>query len=60
MSLIPQTCIYLERLRENEDLLEEKRLISLLKLSGSGALSGKILLERIVEKNKIYAYFRTG
>ncbi len=30
------------------------------KIFGSGALSGKMLLVRIVEKNKIYAYFRAG
>ena len=30
------------------------------KLFGSGALSGKILLVRIVENNKIDAYFRAG
>ena len=29
-------------------------------LLGSGALSGKILLVRIIENNKIDAYFRTG
>ena len=27
---------------------------------GSGALSGKMLLARIVEINEIYAYFRPG
>ena len=27
---------------------------------GSGALSGKILLEKVVENNKIDANFRTG
>ena len=27
-------------------------------LIGSGALSGKMLLVRIVENNKIFAYFR--
>ncbi len=27
---------------------------------GSGALSSKMLLVRIVENNKIYAYFRAG
>ncbi len=27
---------------------------------GSGALSGKMLLVRIVKNNKIYAYFRAG
>ena len=27
---------------------------------GSGALSGKMLLVRIVENNKIYAYFKAG
>ena len=27
---------------------------------GSGALPGKMLLVRIIENNKIYAYFRSG
>ncbi len=31
-----------------------------LKKRGSGALSGKMLLVRIVENNKIDAYFRAG
>ena len=31
-----------------------------IKLFGSGALSGKILLVRIIENNKIDAYFRAG
>ncbi len=29
-------------------------------LSGSGALHGKMLLVRIIENNKLYAYFRSG
>ncbi len=31
-----------------------------IKTNGSGALSGKILLLRIIENNNIYAYFRAG
>ncbi len=31
-----------------------------LKILGSGALSGKMLLVRIVENNKIDDYFRAG
>ncbi len=30
------------------------------KLFGSGALSGKMMLVRIIENNKIDAYFRSG
>ncbi len=30
------------------------------KSNGSGALSGKMLLVRIVENNKMYAYFRAA
>ena len=31
-----------------------------IRFFGSGALSGKMLLVRIVENNKIEAYFRSG
>ncbi len=31
-----------------------------IKTLGSGALSGKMLLVRIIENNKIDAYFRSG
>ncbi len=32
----------------------------IIKVLGSGALSDKILLVRIVENDKIYDYFRVG
>jgi len=35
-------------------------LVIVTKKVGSGALSGKMLLIRIVENSKIYAYFTAG
>ncbi len=31
-----------------------------MRTNGSGALPGKMLFVRIIENNKIYAYFRSG
>ena len=38
----------------------QESLISYQSNIGSGALTGKMLLVRIVENNKIGAYFRAG
>ncbi len=38
----------------------EKEYTMLIKLFGSGALPGKMLLVRIIENNEFDAYFRSG
>ncbi len=40
--------------------LKRKKEMPINRYIGSGALSGKMLLVRIIENNKIDAYFRSG
>ncbi len=49
MSDLYKICFYCNRLTDKK-----------AKLLGFGALSGKMLLVRIVENNKMDAYFRAG
>ena len=45
---------------ENQETSYCSRLYSQVIIVGSGALSGKMLLVRIIKNNKINAYFRAG
>ena len=49
------------RVCQSVDLFDNYKyeLLIYFGILGSGALSGKMLLERIVENNKIDAYFRS-
>ena len=40
--------------------MENSNFDSLSKILGSGALPGKMLPARIIENNRMYAYFRSG